>query len=85
MFMRYYSYTSSILEMKFTTDQYKYIIKTRDKIRELNMQETKLYDELIKTLDIPFHAEDWMFDYIYNEYGTIDDIENRINSTNERT
>ncbi len=85
MSLRYYSYTSSILEMKFTTEQYEYITKTRDKIRKLNEQKTKLYDELIKTLDIPFHAEAWMFDYIYNEYGTIDDIENRINSINERT
>lgn len=76
--LRYYSYTSSTLEMKFTTEQYEYINKTRDSIIELNKQQHKLYDDLIKNLNIPFHAEDWMFDYIYNEYGTIDDVEKRI-------
>ena len=76
--LRYYSYTSSTLEMKFTTEQYEYINKTRDSILELNKQQHKLYDDLIKNLNIPFHAEDWMFDYIYNEYGTIDDIEKRM-------
>lgn len=64
--------------MKFTTEQYEYINKTRDSILELNKQQHKLYDDLIKNLNIPFHAEDWMFDYIYNEYGTIDDVEKRI-------
>lgn len=78
MSLWYYSYTSSSLEMKFTTEQYEYINKTRDSILELNKQQHKLYDDLIKNLNIPFHAEDWMFDYIYNEYGTIDDIEQRM-------
>ena len=64
--------------MKFTTEQIEYINKTRDKIRELNQQEIKLYDDLIKDLDIPVYVEDWMFDYIYNEYGTIEDIEERM-------
>jgi len=78
MSLWYYSYTSSSLEMKFTTEQYEYINKTRDSILELNNQQNKLYDDLIKNLNIPFHAEDWMFDYIYNEYGTIEDIEKRM-------
>ena len=69
--------------MKFTIEQREYINKIRDSILELNKQQHKLYDDLIKSLDIPFHAEDWMFDYIYNEYGAIEDIENRINSKNE--
>ena len=64
--------------MKFTQEQLEYINKTRDKILELSKQEAKLYDDLIKNLNIPFHAEDWVFDYIYNEYGTIDDIEQRM-------
>jgi len=78
--LRYDSYASSLLEMKFTSQQYEYINKTRDEILELNRQQHKLYDDLIKSLGIPFHAEDWMFDYIYNEYGSIDKIEDRINS-----
>lgn len=64
--------------MKFTQEQLEYINKTRDKILELSKQEAKLYDDLIKNLNIPFHAEDWMFDYIYNEYGSIEDIEQRM-------
>lgn len=71
------------MDMKFTIEQREYINKIRDSILELNKQQHKLYDDLIKSLDIPFHAEDWMFDYIYNEYGAIEDIENRINSKNE--
>lgn len=68
--------------MKFTSEQCEYINKARDKILELNKQQFKLYDDLIKNLNIPFHAEDWVFDYIYNEFGSVKDIEDRINSQN---
>lgn len=78
MSLWYYSYTSSNLEMKFTTQQYELICKTRDEIRLLNEKQHKLYDNLLKELNISIYAEDWMFDYIYNECGSIDDIEARM-------
>ena len=64
--------------MKFTTQQYELICKTRDEIRLLNEKQHKLYDNLLKELNISIYAEDWMFDYIYNECGSIDDIEARM-------
>jgi heme/copper-type cytochrome/quinol oxidase subunit 2 len=64
--------------MKFTTQQYELICKTRDEIRGLNEKQHKLYDDLLKELNISVYAEDWMFDYIYNESGSIDDIEARM-------
>jgi len=39
------------------------------------LNKIKLYDDLIKELNISFYAEDWVFDYIYNECGSIEEIE----------
>ena len=78
MSLRYYSDITSTLEMKFTPQQYELISKTRDEIRRLNENQHKLYDNLLKELNISIYAEDWLFDYIYNEYGTIEDIEERM-------
>jgi len=78
MSLRYYSDITSILEMKFTTEQYEYIIKTKDKVTQLNKEQTKLYEDLLNNLNIPIQAEDWLFDYIYNDYGSIDDVEKRL-------
>ena len=78
MSLRYYSYTSSALEMKFTAEQYELICKTRDEIRSLNDKQHTLYDDLLKNLNISIYAEDWMFDYIYNDSGSIDNIEARM-------
>lgn len=64
--------------MKFTSQQYELICKTRDEIRDLNNKQHTLYNNLLKELNISIYAEDWMFDYIYNEHGSIDDIEARM-------
>jgi hypothetical protein len=64
--------------MKFTTEQYNLICQTRDEIRALNNRQHTLYNNLLKELNISIYAEDWMFDYIYNESGSIDDIEARM-------
>lgn len=64
--------------MKFTPQQYELICKTRDEIRLLNDKQHTLYNNLLKELNISIYAEDWMFDYIYNESGSIDDIESRM-------
>ena len=72
------SYITSFLEMKFTTEQYNLICRTRDEIRALNERQHTLYNNLLKELNISIYAEDWIFDYIYNESGSIDDIEERM-------
>ena len=64
--------------MKFTPQQIELLIKTRDEIRDLTEKQHKLYDDLVKELNVTIYAEDWLFDYIYNEYGSIDDIEARM-------
>jgi TFIIF-interacting CTD phosphatase-like protein len=78
MSLRYYSYTSSALEMKFTPQQIELLIKTRDEIRGLTEKQHKLYDILIKELNVSVYAEDWLFDYIYNECGSIEDLESKM-------
>jgi len=78
MSLRHNSYITSFLEMKFTTEQYNLICQTRDEIRALNEKQHTLYNNLLKELNISIYAEDWMFDYIYNENGSIDDIEARM-------
>ncbi len=78
MSVRYYSYTSSALEMKFTPQQIELLAKTRDEIRDLTEKQHKLYDNLVKELNVTIYAEDWLFDYIYNECGSIEDLEERM-------
>jgi len=78
MSLRYYSYTSSALEMKFTPQQIELLIKTRDEIRDLTEKQHKLYDNLVKELNVTVYAEDWLFDYIYNECGSIEELEQRM-------
>ncbi len=78
MSLRYYSYTSSALEMKFTPQQIELLAKTRDEIRDLTEKQHKLYDNLVKELNVTIYAEDWLFDYIYNECGSIEELEQRM-------
>ena len=62
---------------KFTEEQRELINQTRSQIVELNKQQNKLYYDLLRDLNINIYAEDWMFDYIYNESGSIEEIEKR--------
>lgn len=61
--------------MKFTSEQRKLIKETRRKINKLKDEQTALYSNLLSQLDMPERAEDWVFDYVYNDYGTIKKIE----------
>lgn len=63
---------------KFTPQQIDLLVKTRDEIRDLTNRQHKLYDNLVKELNVTIYAEDWLFDYIYNECGSIEDLENRM-------
>jgi len=63
---------------KFTPQQRELIESSRVKIRSLNEQQNKLYNHLLKELNLSIYVEDWMFDYIYNEFGTIEEIEERM-------
>ena len=63
---------------KFTPQQRELIESSRVKIRDLNEQQNKLYNDLLKELNLSIYVEDWMFDYIYNEFGTIEEIEERM-------
>lgn len=67
--------------MKFTPEQRELINKTRSEIRDLNEKQNSLYQDLLKQLDLNIYVEDWMFDYIYNEFGSIEDIEDRCNQS----
>jgi hypothetical protein len=61
--------------MKFTNEQRELIKETRRKINKLKDEQTALYSNLLSQLDMSERAEDWIFDYIYNNYGTIKKIE----------
>jgi sugar-specific transcriptional regulator TrmB len=61
--------------MKFTNEQRELIKETRKKINKLKDEQHTLYNNLLSQLDAPERAEDWIFDYIYNNYGTIKKIE----------
>lgn len=61
--------------MKFTNEQRELIKETRRKINELKDEQHILYSNLLSQLDMSERAEDWIFDYVYNNYGTIKKIE----------
>lgn len=61
--------------MKFTPQQRELIKETRNKINKLKDEQTALYSNLLSELDMSERAEDWIFDYVYNNYGTIKKIE----------
>jgi hypothetical protein len=64
--------------MKFTLEQRKFIKETKEKVKELEIQQQNLYNNMLKELDVDPQVEDWMFDYIYNSFGSIKNIETLI-------
>ena len=61
--------------MKFTPQQRELIKETRNKINKLKDEQTSLYSNLLSELNMSERAEDCIFDYVYNNYGTIKKIE----------
>ena len=63
--------------MKFTSEQRELIKETRDKINKMQAEQSRLYANLLSKLNLSERSEDWIFDYIFNQYGTIKNIENK--------
>ena len=63
--------------MKFNSQQRKLIKETRAKINKMQAEQGELYDNLLNELNISERSKDWVFDYIFNQYGTIKNIENK--------
>lgn len=61
--------------MKFTSEQRNLIKETRSKIKKLQEDQSDIYSDLLEKLNMNEIAEEWMFDYIFNDYGTIKNIE----------
>lgn len=63
--------------MKFTSKQRELIKETRVKINKMQAEQNELYTNLLSKLNLSERSEDWIFDYIFNQYGTIKDIEKK--------
>ena len=63
--------------MKFTSEQRNLIKETRSKIKKLQEDQSDIYSDLLEKLNMNEQAEEWMFDYIFNDYGTIKNIEGK--------
>lgn len=63
--------------MKFTSEQRNLIKETRSKIKKLQEDQCGIYSDLLEKLNMNEIAEEWMFDYIFNDYGTIKNIEDK--------
>lgn len=68
------------LDMKFTKEQRKMIKLTKASIKVLQAAQSDIYSELLNRLDLNQQAEDWLFDYIFNDYGSIKNIEEKNTS-----
>lgn len=63
--------------MKFTSEQVAFIRYTRDRIKNLENQQAELYGDLLDKVKVSQQAEEWLFDYVYNNYGSIKNIESK--------
>ena len=63
--------------MKFTQEQVSFIRYTRNRIKSLQDQQSELYDQLLYKVKVNAQAEEWLFDYVFNRYGSIKNIENK--------
>ena len=63
--------------MKFTSEQRELIKETRDKINKMQVEQSGLYANLLSKLNLSERSEDWIFDYVFNQYGTIKSIESK--------
>lgn len=61
--------------MKFTSDQISFIRYTRARIKNLEDHQTELYSDLLDKVKVNEQAEEWLFDYVYNNFGSIKKIE----------
>jgi transcriptional regulator NrdR family protein len=71
--------------MKFTPEQRKLIKETREKVKKLEIEQHTLYNNMLKELDMDAQVEDWMFDYVYNSFGSIQNIEALITKVKCKT
>lgn len=71
--------------MKFSPEQRKLIKETREKVKKLEIEQHTLYNNMLKELDMDAQVEDWMFDYVYNSYGSIQNIEALITKAKCKT
>ena len=63
--------------MKFTSEQRELIKETRDKIHKMQVEQSWLYTNLLSKLNLSERSEDWIFDYVFNQQGTIKSIESK--------
>lgn len=63
--------------LKFTTEQKGLIAKAKKRIGDYENKQSKVYEDLIKALDLELESdpEVFLFDYIYNDLGELEDIE----------
>jgi hypothetical protein len=66
--------------MKFTSEQVAFIRYTQNRIKNLENQQSELYSELLEKVNVSEQAEEWLFDYVYNNYGSIKNIEAKNSS-----
>jgi len=63
--------------MKFSKDQKEKIKLTKKVINGKQKVQDKLFNDLCIALKIDAETEDWLFDYIFNNFGTIKTVENK--------
>ena len=63
--------------MKFTSEERDLIKETRAKISKMQIEQNELYTNLLSERNLSELSEDWVFDYIFNQYGTIKNIESK--------
>lgn len=61
--------------MKFSTQQIEEIEELKSYIEEINLQIDNRFNSLCDKMQIDEDTKDWLFDYVYNDFGSIEMVE----------
>jgi len=64
---------------EFSKEERGFIEKTKKQIADLAKEQERIYAILVKDLKIKKEPEEWLFDYVFSDIGSIEDVEKRRN------
>lgn len=62
---------------EFSKEEKGFIQKTKKQISDLEKEQERIYAILVKDLKVNNDAEEWLFEYIFNDCGSLQNIEKR--------
>ena len=61
--------------MKFSSQQIQKIEELKHAVKESSLQIDKRFNTLCRNMNLDSDTKDWLFDYVYNDFGSIEMVE----------